>query len=167
MGGVTGTEVVRPRPRYTDGPRPSVRAVAAKNDAEGAGQDVQVQPHGPVANVVEIAIHSLLVGEIVAAGAPIVTIVDPYDQWLIVQVRETDMNHFRKGMTVTGNIPALGDTAVPFSVVVIAPMGDFATWRPTHQKGEFDVRTFEVRLRPDRPLADLRAGMSVNITLSK
>jgi HlyD family secretion protein len=44
-------------------------------------------------------------------------------------------------------------------------MADFATWRPTNQKGEFDLKTFEVRLYPVEPLEGLRPGMTVNIKL--
>jgi HlyD family secretion protein len=41
-------------------------------------------------------------------------------------------------------------------------MADFATWRPTNQRGEFDVRTFEIRLRPVEPIDGFRPGMTVN-----
>jgi len=40
-------------------------------------------------------------------------------------------------------------------------MGDFATWRSTESGHDFDMRTFEVELRPTAPIADLRVGMSV------
>ena len=39
-------------------------------------------------------------------------------------------------------------------------MGDFATWRATKAKGDFDLKTFEVRAVPTEPQSDLRAGMS-------
>ena len=38
---------------------------------------------------------------------------------------------------------------------------DFATWRATRGGAGFDVRTFEVRARPARPIAGARPGMSV------
>lgn len=46
-------------------------------------------------------------------------------------------------------------------------MGDFANWRPTNQKGEFDIKTFEIRLKPLQKIYELRPGMTANIILSK
>ena len=46
-------------------------------------------------------------------------------------------------------------------------MGDFATWKPTNAKGEFDLKTFEIRLRPKKEIDGFRPGMTVNIKLSK
>ena len=39
-------------------------------------------------------------------------------------------------------------------------LGNFATWRATKAKGDFDMKTFEVRAVPVEPIPDLRAGMS-------
>jgi HlyD family secretion protein len=104
-------------------------------------------------------------GEIVAAGYPIVTVVDTADAWVVVQVKETAMRRFRMGASFTGRVPALGDTELDFRVSYVAPMADFAIWRPTNQRGEFDVRTFEIHLCPVLPTGSLRAGMTVNFTL--
>lgn len=103
-------------------------------------------------------------GEIVAAGYPIITLIDTSDKWIVVQVKETAMTKFKMGNHFKGTVPALGKT-LDFKVCYISPMADFATWRPTNQKGEFDVRTFEIHLRPVGDQADLRPGMTVNFTL--
>ena len=105
-------------------------------------------------------------GEIVSAGAPILTLVDPSDIWVIVSVKETDMNQFRMGAEFKGKIPALGDTVAPFVVTFIAPMGEFASWRPTNQKGGFDIKTFEIHARPQSRILGLRAGMTVNFEMN-
>ena len=104
-------------------------------------------------------------GEVVGAGAPVVTLVDLRDAWVVLSIKETDMNRFRMGAAFAGLVPALGDTVVPLTVDYIAPMGEFATWRPTSQKGGFDIKTFEVHLRPVAPVNGLRAGMSVNVRM--
>jgi HlyD family secretion protein len=104
-------------------------------------------------------------GEIVAAGYPIVTVVDTADAWVVLQVKETAMRQFRMGASFSGRVPALGDSMVAFRVSYVAPMADFALWRPTNQRGAFDVRTFEIHLRPSAPCTALRAGMTVNFTL--
>ncbi len=112
----------------------------------------------------EIAKLILSAGEIAAAGSPIAVLVDPKDQWIVVQLKETDMNDFRKGTTHSATIPALGDSTIAVSVYFTSPLGEYATWRPTHQRGEFDVRSFEIRLRPETPVQGLCSGMSVRFT---
>ncbi|HLP16148.1 MAG TPA: efflux RND transporter periplasmic adaptor subunit [Bacteroidota bacterium] len=104
-------------------------------------------------------------GEMAAAGYPIFTILDPTDIWITLQVREDQMGRIKKGMSMKGSVPALGNLTCEFEVTSIAAMGEYASWRPTRQKGEFDLKTFEIRLRPTSPLAGLRPGMSVNIAL--
>jgi HlyD family secretion protein len=111
----------------------------------------------------EVAKQIMREGEIVGAGAPILTIIDIKDVWIVLTVKETELSPFRMGSPFNARIPALGDTLCPFRVSYLAPMGDFATWRPTSQKGGFDQKTFEVHLRPAQPIDGLRAGMSVNI----
>ncbi len=60
-------------------------------------------------------------------------------------------------------IPALGPDRIRFRVYYISPLGSFATWRATRETGGFDVRTFEVRARPPKPIDGLRPGMSALI----
>ena len=49
----------------------------------------------------------------------------------------------------------------------ISVMGNFANWRATKAKGEFDMKTFEVRAIPIEPQNDLRAGMSATFDWKK
>jgi HlyD family secretion protein len=70
------------------------------------------------------------------------------------------MNKIFKGVIKAGN------KKEKFQVYFIAPMGDFASWKPTNQKGDFDLKTFEVRLKPMNKISTLRPGMSVNIELN-
>jgi HlyD family secretion protein len=69
------------------------------------------------------------------------------------------------GAKFKGHVRAIEQTEHEFEVSYMAPMADFATWKPTNQKGDFDVKTFEIHLRSTRPIPNLRAGMTVNITL--
>ena len=103
-------------------------------------------------------------GEIVPAGFPIVTLVDLSDVWVTFQVREDRLRRLKMGTTVPARFPALGDEEVPLTVSFVAPQGDFATWRATSAQGGFDLKTFEVRARPARPLPGLRPGMSAVVT---
>ncbi len=104
-------------------------------------------------------------GEMAAGGYPIFTILDPADMWVVIQVREDQLGAITKGMTLKAKIPALRNAQFEFEVSAMAAMGDYASWRPTKQKGEFDLKTFEVRLRAKTPVAGLRPGMSVNVKL--
>jgi HlyD family secretion protein len=93
----------------------------------------------------------------------VLTIVDLSDQWITVNVREDRLAGLRVGDTLPAVIPALGSGHLRFTVYYISPLGSFATWRATRESGGFDVRTFEVRARPPRPLEGMRPGMSALI----
>lgn len=58
------------------------------------------------------------------------------------------------------HIPAL-DSDVEMEVSYIASVGDYATWRSSKESGGFDLKTFEVRMRPTQKVDNLRPGMSV------
>ncbi|AGH48216.1 multidrug resistance efflux pump [Sphingomonas sp. MM-1] len=100
-------------------------------------------------------------GEIVGPAVPIYQIIDTAHPWVAVNVRENDYKGIAPGLEMRGDIPALKLKGVPFTVYHIDPQGDFATWRATRQSSGFDIRSFEVKLRPTRPVAGLRPGMSV------
>jgi len=104
-------------------------------------------------------------GEIIGSGYPIFTLIDPNDVWVVLQLREDKMTKFKKDMVVNGIIPALGNAEYKFKITYIAAMADFATWKATNQKGDFDLKTFELHLRPIKPIDGLRAGMTVRFEL--
>jgi HlyD family secretion protein len=104
-------------------------------------------------------------GEIVASGYPVFTVIDLKDIWIVLNIKEDQMQKIKKDSVFKGLIPALGNKEYDFVVSYISPMGDFATWKPTNQKGEFDLKTFEIRLRPVKPVDGLRPGMTVNIKM--
>lgn len=103
-------------------------------------------------------------GEVINSGYPIFTILQPSDSYVVLQIREDKMKDIQKGKIFIGKIPALNRTE-EFEVTYIAPMGDFATWKPTNQKGEFDLKTFEIHLRNRNQINGFRPGMTVNISL--
>lgn len=99
-------------------------------------------------------------GEVVPAGYPVVTLLDPSDTWVVLQLREDRLAGAAIGTPLTVRVPALGDRRLDLEVSYIAPLGDFATWRPSSAQGGFNLKTFEVRARPRLPVAGLRPGMS-------
>ena len=100
-------------------------------------------------------------GELVSPGYPVMSIIDLSDVWVTVNLREERLSKVRMGQVVQGRVPALGGAVVPFVVNYISPLGDFATWRATSDSGDFDLKTFEVRAVPQKPVSGLRPGMSV------
>lgn len=105
-------------------------------------------------------------GEMLAAGYPAFTIIDLNDVWVTIQLKETDMNGIKIGDTFDASITALNNLEAKFVVSYVSGLGDFASWRPTNQKGEFDIKTFEIRLRSKQKVDGLRAGMTVNVDLN-
>lgn len=106
-------------------------------------------------------------GELVGAGSPVVTIVDNSDCWVTFNLREDLLSKVKNGTEFDVNIPAVGDKPVKVKVNYISVMGNFANWRATKTKGEFDMKTFEVRAIPIEPQNDLRAGMSATFDWKK
>ena len=105
-------------------------------------------------------------GEVMAAGFPIMSIQDLSKIHAVINVREDLLPNFKKGKIVTAKIAALGNEEFKFKVTFLAPLADFANWLPTKDKGEFDLKTFEVKLEPVDKIKDLRPGMTIQIYLS-
>ena len=99
-------------------------------------------------------------GELVGAGTPIMSLV-------VLNVREDLMPRFRMGGTFRADVPALDRRGVVFRVYYISPLGSYATWRSTKQAGSYDLRTFELKARPEPAVEGLRPGMSVLVNLSE
>ncbi len=107
----------------------------------------------------------LAAGEVAGAGSPIMVLVQPEQTWAAIAVREDQLSALKLGTTLNAEIPALGAKDVPFKVVWHTSMGDFATWRATSRKGDTDLRSFEVRLEPVRPIPGFLPGMTVRLDL--
>lgn len=111
----------------------------------------------------EISKKIVSAGEMAAAGYPLFTVINPDDVWIVVQIREDKMSNVKMGGPVKVVIPAEGSDKHDAKVTYIAAMADFATWKATNQKGDFDLKTFEIHVRLDQPLPGLRAGMTAHV----
>ncbi len=123
----------------------------------------QLDIKAPVAGIVSSKIAEE--GEVMAPGFPVITLMIPEKIYAVLNVREDRLPHFKKGTKLKGVVPGLGNKEIEVEVSYIAVMPDFATWAPTKQKGEFDLKTFEVRLKPTGHYVDLRPGMTIRIKL--
>lgn len=147
----------------------------AREDEKKAAEAIARQAASGVAEVKSLAEESLVkaplagevtrvvlhAGEVTPAGFPLFTILDHSDKWVVFNIREDELAQIKIGTKLTADIPALGLNDVMLSVYWISPRADYATWRSTRLSTGYDVRTFEVRARPETQLRDLRPGMSV------
>ncbi|WP_427852112.1 HlyD family secretion protein [Stenotrophomonas acidaminiphila] len=139
-------------------------ALAQVRQAEGAKAEVdaarqETRGHAPLAG--EVSKRMADIGELVPAGYPVFTLVDIDHMWVALTLREDQLYGLRPGAVLQGTIPALGGRSAAFEVYFISPAGDYATWRSTRQSSGYDVRSFEVRVRPRQPVDGFRPGMSV------
>lgn len=141
-------------------------AVAMVNQAEGVIAEVsaysaETHLNAPISGeVTQVLVDT---GELAPTGFPVITLVDLSDSWVVLNVREDHLNNFRMSTKITGTVPALGDQQISLSVYYIAPQAEFATWRATRYSSGYDIKTFEVRMRPEKLIDGLRPGMSVLI----
>lgn len=103
--------------------------------------------------------------EIVGSGYPVVTITENNTAKAVFNIPETLLPQIACGDHFEANIPALGKN-VGFEVVYISVEADFATQSATSARGDFDIRTFEVKMQPLGSVP-LREGMSVIVELDK
>ena len=137
--------------------------------AEGANAEVnayleETKIKSPIAG--EVTLKVVEEGEVVGAGMPVIAVTDLKDAWAVFHLREDNLRNVTKGKTFVLPVPAL-NVAVEMEVSYIAPVGDYATWKSSKESGGFDLKTFEVRMRPTVELENLRPGMSVLLPLDQ
>jgi len=111
--------------------------------------------------VAQILFHE---GEIVPQGFPVITLYDMNDTWARLAVREDYLKYFKMGSTIDVQIPALSQKSFKMRVAHIAVMGSYATWKASESGQGFDLKSFEVELRPLHPIEGVRVGMSLLVT---
>ena len=111
----------------------------------GAG-DTRVDVQAPIDGVV-IA-EPVAVGSNVAAGQPIVSIVDPSQLWVNANIEETNIARVRVGQPVTVHVDALG-TDVPGKVEAVTPAtaNTFSLLPSSNASGNFTKVTQLVPVR--------------------
>jgi len=108
----------------------------------------------------EVSLKLAEEGEVVGSGMPIIAVTDLNDSWAVFHLREDYLKNVFKGKKFYVQVPAL-DKTVEMEVSYIASVGDYATWRSSKESSGFDLKTFEVRMRPTHKVENLRPGMSV------
>ncbi|WP_316397167.1 HlyD family secretion protein [Bradyrhizobium sp. 33ap4] len=130
---------------------------ASLNQREVDVGELTIRAPGPGQVTTRVA----ALGENFSAGAPLFSMIDMGNIWFTFNVREDLLKGLKIGDTFDTVIPALGSRHATVRVTMINVQGQYATWRATRATGDFDLRTFEVRVVPTEDLVGLRPGMSV------
>ena len=118
----------------------------------------------PIGGIVEKRIVDP--GELVAAGYPLVTVVDPQQWWVIVHLPETEVGGLTIGKVIDCKVPSQHGATVRMRVARVSAMSDFATKKATNEMNSFDIRTFELKLVPVTTSDRIFEGASVLVPLS-
>lgn len=119
--------------------------------------------YAPTDGIVETIVANA--GEIVGSGYPVVTITENQTAKAVFNIPENLLPQIVCGKHFNAEVPALGKR-VEFEVSYISVEANYATQSATSARGDFDIRTFEVKMNP-LDTEPLRAGMSVIIELQK
>lgn len=141
--------------------REAARSLVAR--AQGAVDEVKSYIHETVLTASEDGEITQIypsIGELVGTGAPIMSIAKMADMWITFNVREDRLKEFTMGQVFKARVPAL-DEEGEFKVYAMRDLGSYAAWKATKSYGQFDMKTFEVKARPTKPIKNLRPGMSI------
>ena len=101
-------------------------------------------------------------GEIVTPGQPLVTLINPDDLWVRVDVEESYIDRVRIGDGLTVRLPS--GVERPGTVFYRGVDASLATQRDVSRTTR-DIKTFEVRLRVDNRDRRLAVGMTAYVSL--
>lgn len=106
-------------------------------------------------------------GEMVNAGYPILTIQKDNSFFVKFNLRQNQMDKIDKGMLVHMNIPGCKPENIAGTVTGLAPALGYADWVPEKQNGEFELRTFQIKVKPKdlNAITGLRSGMTAQLIL--
>jgi HlyD family secretion protein len=136
----------------------SLQAAAAAQQARADVRLAYTRVTAPTAGIVDV--RAARPGEVVAAGQPIVTLVDPDDLWVRVDVEETYIDRIKPNDRLTVRLPSGAELqGVVFHRGVDA---GFATQRDV-SRTKRDIKTFEIRLRCDNADRRLAVGMTAYV----
>src|SRR5437667_4674501 len=131
--------------------------------AQRAKADVRLrytEIHAPLDGIVDV--RAVRVGEVVVPGQPIITVINPDDLWIRVDVEESYIDRVRIGDRLTVRLPSGAE--LEGTVFYRGADASFATQRDV-SRTKRDIKTFEVRLRVDNTGRRLAVGMTAYVLL--
>jgi multidrug resistance efflux pump len=140
------------------------RSQSAAAAAQRQKADIRLaytEVRAPIAGIVQV--RAARQGEVVAVGQPIVTIIDPDDLWVRIDVEESYIDRIHMGDHLPVRLPS-GDE-VQGTVFYRGIDAGFATQRDV-SRTKRDIKAFEVRLRVDNHDRRLAVGMTTYVPLT-
>jgi HlyD family secretion protein len=134
----------------------AAKAQQAKADVRLAYTEI----HAPIDGLVDV--RAVRIGEVVNAGQPLITLINPDDLWVRADVEETYIDRVRIGDKLTVRLPS-GEERQGTVFYRGADAG-FATQRDV-SRTKRDIKTFEIRLRVDNADRRLAVGMTAYVLL--
>ncbi len=131
--------------------------------AQRAKADVRLayaELHAPIDGIVDVC--AARAGEVVSAGQPIVSLINPDDLWVRADVEETYIDRVRVGDHLTVRLPS--GVERQGTVFYRGVDASFATQRDV-SRTKRDIKTFEVRIRVDNADRRLAVGMTAYVLL--
>ena len=101
--------------------------------------------------------------ELIGTGSPVMSILDMSDVWFSFSIREDQLCGIKVGDILEVNIPAIGEQTYKAQVTYMRAMASYATWRATKNNGQYDVKSFDIKLVPVDKIEKLRPGMTALI----
>jgi HlyD family secretion protein len=116
--------------------------------------------HAPIDGIVDV--RAVRVGEVVNPGQPVVTVINPDDLWVRVDVEESYIDRVRISDKLTVRLPS--GVEREGTVFYRGADASFATQRDV-SRTKRDIKTFEIRLRVDNSDRRLAVGMTAYVVL--
>jgi len=135
----------------------------AAANAQRAKADVRLhytELHAPIDGIVDV--RAVRMGEVVNPGQPVVTVINPDDLWVRVDVEESYIDRVRINDKLTVRLPS--GVEREGTVFYRGVDASFATQRDV-SRTKRDIKTFEVRLRVDNSDRRLAVGMTAYVVL--
>jgi HlyD family secretion protein len=137
--------------------------MAAAAGAQRQKADVRLRYtdiRAPIDGIVDVL--AARIGEVVTPGQPIITLINPDDLWVRVDVEETYIDRIRIGNKLTVRLPSGAEHEG--TVFYRGIDASFATQRDV-SRTKRDIKTFEIRLRVDNKDRGLAVGMTAYVLL--
>jgi multidrug resistance efflux pump len=135
----------------------------AAASAQRAKADVRLaytELHAPIDGIIDV--RAVRAGEVVAAGQPVISLVNPDDLWVRADVEETYIDRVRVGDRLTVRLPS--GVERQGTVFYRGVDASFATQRDV-SRTKRDIKTFEIRIRVDNKDRRLAVGMTAYVLL--
>jgi len=116
--------------------------------------------HAPIYGIVDV--RAALEGEVVNVGQAVVTLIDPDNLWVRVDVEESYLEKIRVGDKLKVRLPS--GAVLEGTVFHRGVDADYATQRDVN-RFKRDIKTFEFRLRCDNRDRRLAVGMTAYVTV--